>query len=140
MIFQDYLKNHFIKHVPNIGVENIVIFYDGHKSHVCGPLIEWANENKIILYVLSPHTSHLLQPLDVGMFGPLKKAYYAQVNSFMRNHVDQVVSRYNFCSIISKAYFLSMSPSNAVNAFKKSGLVFPKGLRFSQVLGLNPVL
>ena len=123
-IFQDYLKNHFIKDVPNVGIENIVVFYDGHKSHVCGPLIEWANENKIILYILPPHTSHLLQPLDVGMFGPLKKAYYAQVNSFMRNHVGQVVSRYNICSIISKAYLLSMTPSNAVNAFKKSG-IFP---------------
>ena len=58
------------------------------------------------------------------MFGPLKKAYYGQVNTFMRNHVGQVVSRYNICRIISKAYLLSMTPSNAVNAFNKSG-IFP---------------
>ena len=25
MIFQDYLKNHAIKHVPNVGVENIIV-------------------------------------------------------------------------------------------------------------------
>lgn len=24
---------------------------------------------------MSPHTSHLLQPLDVNVFGPLKRAY-----------------------------------------------------------------
>ena len=65
-------------YVPNVGVESIVIFYDGQKSHVCGPLIHWANENKImhVLYILPPHTSHLQQPLNVGIFGPLKKNFF----------------------------------------------------------------
>ena len=71
-----------------------------------------------LFYVSPPHTSHLLQPLNVGMFGPLKKAYYGQVNTFMTNHVGQAVSRYNICRIISKAYLLSMAPSHAVNALR----------------------
>ena len=55
MIFQNYLKNHFIKHVPDVGDENIVIFDDGHKSHVCVSLIECANESICPV----PHTLHL---------------------------------------------------------------------------------
>ena len=38
------------------------------------------------------HTSHLLQPLDVSCFGPLKKAYGAQIENKMRlgiNHISK---------------------------------------------------
>jgi hypothetical protein len=32
-------------------------------------------DNNIICICMPPHSSHLLQPLDVGCFGPLKRAY-----------------------------------------------------------------
>jgi hypothetical protein len=34
-------------------------------------------ESGIDLLILPPHCSHLLQPLDVGVYGPLKR-YHAQ--------------------------------------------------------------
>ena len=41
---------------------------------------------------MPPHTSHLLQPLDVGVFGPLKRAYGKLVEGMMvagNNHIDE---------------------------------------------------
>jgi hypothetical protein len=41
---------------------------------------------------MPPHTSHLLQPLDVGVFGPLKRAYGKLVEGMMvagNNHIDK---------------------------------------------------
>lgn len=38
-----------------------------------------------------PHTSHLLQPLDVGVFGPLKRVY-GKLEGMMaagNNHIDK---------------------------------------------------
>jgi hypothetical protein len=38
------------------------------------------------------HTSHLLQPLDVGVFGPLKRAYRKLVEGMMvagNNHINK---------------------------------------------------
>jgi hypothetical protein len=29
----------------------------------------------IVLYYLPPHTTHVTQPVDVGLFGPLKAAF-----------------------------------------------------------------
>jgi len=46
---------------------------DGHDSHISGSFIAHCLQNRIILLILPPHTSHLLQPLDVAIFGPLKK-------------------------------------------------------------------
>lgn len=38
------------------------------------------------------HTSHLLQPLDIGVFRPLKRAYGKLVEEIMmagNNHIDK---------------------------------------------------
>ena len=43
--------------------------------------------NNILLVVLPPHTSHLLQPLDVSIFSPLKKALSARVDRLIRTGV-----------------------------------------------------
>ena len=37
--------------------------------------IEYCNDNKILLFVLPPHATYTLQPLDVYMFKPLLNAY-----------------------------------------------------------------
>ena len=41
------------------------------------PFIDYADANRIILAVLPPHSTHRLQPLDIGMFSPLA-TYYSQ--------------------------------------------------------------
>ncbi|KAJ8300379.1 hypothetical protein KUTeg_021898 [Tegillarca granosa] len=66
-IFENYVKNHFLKFVQGTdSSQPILLLYDGHTSHVSLHLIEWAKSENIILFVLPPHTSHLLQPMDVG--------------------------------------------------------------------------
>ncbi|KAF1922766.1 uncharacterized protein M421DRAFT_409684 [Didymella exigua CBS 183.55] len=39
---------------------------------------------------MPPHLSHLLQPLDVGCFAPLKKAYRRQAEDLMCNTEHQL--------------------------------------------------
>ena len=56
----------------------ILLIYDGHGSHSTLEMIDSALENNIILYLLPPHTTHHLQPCDVGAFGPLKRAWHAR--------------------------------------------------------------
>ena len=75
-IFQEYLENHFIKFIQRSDPSQpIIVPFDGHKSHINIPVTEWAKINNIILFVLPAHTSNILQPLDVGCFGPLQKIY-----------------------------------------------------------------
>ena len=72
-VFRENLQDHFMKHVQGLdSSEPILILYDGHRSHFSLDLIEWAKTNNIILFVLPPHCSHILQPMDVGCFGPSK--------------------------------------------------------------------
>ena len=57
---------------------------------------------------IPPHSSHLLQPLDVGCFAVLKRAYGKYVEDVMRrgqNHID-------------KLDFLDAFPTARIEAFK----------------------
>src|SRR2546423_1641856 len=49
-----------------------LLICDGHDSHISAQFVCYCIDNKIVVFLLPPHSSHLLQPLDVGVFGPVK--------------------------------------------------------------------
>ena len=138
VVFQDYLQHHFLKHVPGGTSEPTLLLYDGHSSHINAPLIDWAQKH-IILFLLPAHTSHLLQPLDVGIFGAFKNVYYQQCREHMRAHPGQIVSRYDICHLTAKAYSTALNPRNIIAGFKRTG-VFPFNPSVIAEDNLNPSL
>ena len=117
---QEYLENHLAPYLHTD--QHVLIMYDGHTSHVTDQLIRWAKEKKIILFVLPPHTSHVLQPLDVAVFGSFKSCYYSLCQDFMRKHIGSKITRYNICEIACRAYAKSNTPANITSAFRKTGI------------------
>ena len=107
---------------PQFSGNTSKILYDGHSSHISTWLIEWAKDKNLILFVLPPHTSHLLQPLDVGIYGPFKYYYHAECSMYMKKNMREVVTRYNMCEIGCKAYLKAMTPMNIQTAFRKTGI------------------
>jgi hypothetical protein len=53
--------------------QQCLLICNGHDSHISGSFISHCIQNRISILILPAHTSHLLQPLDVAIFGPLKK-------------------------------------------------------------------
>ncbi len=47
-------------------------------------------DNNIILFLLPPHSSHLLQPLDIGVFGPVKSAMAVQLNKLFALEISRL--------------------------------------------------
>jgi hypothetical protein len=56
-----------------------LLILDGHGSHVTLEFIEYCHQNKILLLVFPPHSTHTLQPLDVVMFKSLSSGYSTQL-------------------------------------------------------------
>ena len=52
-----------------------LLILDGHGSHTTPEFMVECFSNKIWLVFLPAHTSHVLQPLDVGVFSALKRYY-----------------------------------------------------------------
>jgi hypothetical protein len=62
--------NHHTKH--HMLDVKCLLLCDGYGSHMTYEFINFYEKNNIILYFLPLHTSHLLQPLDVGVFQAYK--------------------------------------------------------------------
>ena len=52
-----------------------LLIIDGHAFHISTEFIRIIRANKTICLCLPPHSTHLLQPLDDGVFDPLKQKY-----------------------------------------------------------------
>jgi hypothetical protein len=81
---------HFDVHTKErtIGAYRLLIV-GGHKSHSNHEFHKYCEERKIITLYMPPHSSHLLQPLDVGCFVLLKRTYYTELDSWARYAVTQ---------------------------------------------------
>ena len=125
-VFETFLKDHFIPYARPSSSENqpILIIYDGHASHKSPHIINWAKQHNLVLFVLPAHTSHILQPLDVSVFGPFKNFYYSECSIFMQKNIGRVITKYDMCAIACRAFLKAMSPHNIQAGFRKTG-IFP---------------
>ena len=74
----EWLRTHFGKHaLPSKPGRIRLLLCDNHSSHDTFEFYEYCLENKIALFFLPSHATHVLQPLDVGAFAPLDR-YCAQ--------------------------------------------------------------
>lgn len=121
-LFHDWFKHHFLLHAPQI--RPLLLLLDGHSSHYHPGTIELAALQKVVLFCLPPSTTHLLQPLDKGVFGPLKSYWSQECQEFLRKHPGQVVTEYSFMKIFYQAFSRAMSLNNIVSAFRTTG-VYP---------------
>ncbi len=68
------------------------------------------------------HSLHLLQPLDVGCFRPLKQAYGRQVEDLMRMYINYM-SKLEFFYGFREAFFTSITERNIQGGFARASLV-----------------
>uniref|UniRef100_A0A336M4Q2 CSON008873 protein n=1 Tax=Culicoides sonorensis TaxID=179676 RepID=A0A336M4Q2_CULSO len=72
-LFLHYLKNVVVKHLEQNQVERpFILFVDGHSSQIGLEVIEYCKLQDIILISLYANATWLIQPLDIGVFGPLQ--------------------------------------------------------------------
>ena len=86
---------HLIKTTP------VLLFIDGHHSHISLYLIRTARDSKVILLCLPPNTAHLLQPLDIGVFGPLKTVWRSILKRYKLETRGKMVSTEIFPSLVA---------------------------------------
>ena len=118
-----WLQSHFIPATAgrSIGRYRLLIL-DGHDSHLTPRFDQICSENDIISICMPVHASHRLQPLDVAVFSPLKRAYGGLVESKMRcglHHIDKL----DFLDAYPEARTQAFTRSNIYSAFRATGLV-----------------
>jgi len=100
-----------------------VLICDGFGTHETLEALEFCFENNIILCRLPSHTSHKLQPCDVGVFAPLKAAYRDEADRLFRGGVN-TIGKQHFTSLYNPAREKAFTKRNITAAWAASGL-FP---------------
>ena len=83
-----------------------------------------AYDSKVILLYLPPHSSHILQPLDVGVFATLKAHYRAEVADLYIYDNSQPVKKQEFLKYYIWARNKCFKPSRLQSGWKGAG-IFP---------------
>jgi hypothetical protein len=100
-----------------------LLILDGHGSHLTMDFIDYCDQNKILLAVYPPHSTHTLQPLDVCMFKPLSTAYSNEVSAFMERSQGLVsMSKRDFFPLFYQAWQASFKETTILKAFEATGL------------------
>jgi len=78
-------------------------------------------ENNIVLCPIPLHTSHKLQPCDVGVFGPLKAAYREEVERLYRGGAG-TIGKQHFTSLYYPTQQKTLTSRNIKAGWLKAGL------------------
>jgi hypothetical protein len=85
------IKTNFEPHTrPAEDDEYRLLIFDGHESHITYEFIEYANVHRIICLCLPAHSAHLLQPLDVVIFGRYAAEYSKVLDNASRRGVTGI--------------------------------------------------
>ncbi|RYC78589.1 hypothetical protein BFJ63_vAg18538 [Fusarium oxysporum f. sp. narcissi] len=98
-----------------------LLILDGHESHHSVKFERYCQDHKIITLCMPAHASHLLQPLDVGCFAVLKKAYGQEIEHLIRCSVTHV-SETEFFPAFYAAFQATFTESNIQGGFRGAGL------------------
>jgi hypothetical protein len=113
---------HFEKHSAktSLGKKRLLIL-DGHGSHHTKPFIQYCYNHDIVPFGLPPNLTHLLQPLDVVVFQPLKH-YHAKALDIMIRDGLLNITKLEFLSCIGDVRKQAFKRSTILSAFRKTGI------------------
>jgi AraC-like DNA-binding protein len=100
-----------------------LLFVDGHGSHVNMKFLNWCEQHKVLLAVYPPHSTHRLQPLDVGIFAPLANYYSQALDDLVRKSEGHTsISKRDFFSLFWPAFEKAFTKDNILSAWSNTGI------------------
>ena len=90
-------------------------------THRNGHCYQSQQEN-VILCCLPPHTTHILQSVDVSVFAAVKRAWGKILKDYKSSVCDATVTKQVFPSLLARLWDESMHPEHLVSGFRATGL------------------
>jgi hypothetical protein len=85
--------------------------------------IKYCNDNKILLFVLPPHATHTLQPLNVVMFKPLATAYSTQLMGYLQDSQGLLnLTKGDFFPLFWRSWSSVFKPPLIKRSFEATGI------------------
>jgi hypothetical protein len=98
-----------------------LLINDGFGTHESPELLQFCYENNIIVCRLPSHTSHKLQPCDIGVFSSLKTAYREEVEKLYRCGAG-TVGKEHFTLLYDRARRKAFTRRNILKGYSEAEL------------------
>lgn len=98
-----------------------LLICDGHGSHATIDFMWMAKTNHVFILYLPSHTSHLLQPLDLSFFGPLKQKYRIELHRLAALSNSAPVKRAQFITLYKEAR-AAINDTHITTGFRTAGI------------------
>ena len=85
---------------------------------------------------MPPHSSQLLQPLNISCFVPLKHYYSQKIREIVQNGIH-AINKMDFLSIYTKIHGQAFSTTNILSGFTAAGLIPSKPERVLAKLNIK---
>jgi len=99
-----------------------MLIVDGFGSHITFSFEEMARKNHIVLFKLPAHSTHLTQPLDVGVFQPYKHHHGEAIDRSVRRGISKF-DRLDFLHAFQDFRNQTFKRSTIRHAWRKCGIV-----------------
>ena len=119
----EWLKEVFLPLTkPADAEERRLLVVDGHGSHTTTDFMWNCYINNVHILFLPPHSSHVLQPLDLSVFSPLKRAYKKRLGDVAEWNDSTAVGKRNFVLCFQKARVDALVAKNIKAGWLATGL------------------
>ena len=119
-LFEAWMSEHFLQHA--VSARPLLLLLDGHSTHYQPQILRLAKENDVIILCLPPHTTHKAQPLDCGVFGPLKAHWSHVCHAYLQQNPGRIITCFQFSSLFSQAWSAAVSTANIISGFHTCGV------------------
>ncbi|OAQ58123.1 transposase [Pochonia chlamydosporia 170] len=118
-----WLREVFIPETtPSKPSEPRLLILDGHGSHVADDFMLECFKNNIYLLFLPEHSSHVLQPLDVGVFSAVKASYRTSIMDLQLSSHSTPTNKIIFLEYYFKARAAGITKRNILAGWKATGI------------------
>jgi hypothetical protein len=119
--FLEWLRRVFIPFASKIPGPKLLTL-DNHISRFSVETIDLAKANAITLFGLPSKSSHLTQPIDRAVAGPVKKAWKPVVKEHFERSGFRTIDKENFAMLFSKLDKLAFFRRHVVAGFECTGI------------------
>lgn len=122
--FFEFIANIFNPWLIENQIEKpVLLFIDGHTSHLTLQTSKFCSDNDIVLVALYPNATHILQPMDVSVFRSLKLAWKTGVQNWrLENLENPKLRKVHFSPLLKKVLDTTLKKSLFENGFRTCGL------------------
>jgi hypothetical protein len=100
-----------------------LLIVDGYSSYINMAFIDKCDQLGILVLILPPHSTHRLQPLDVGCFGPLAHEYGEGLHELMFKSLGHsYMNKSKFWTLFKKAWDTAFIAETIQQSWQKSGI------------------